>query len=59
MPCGVKAMDSTNFAEGNDDEGTLVHQRMGYLQVGLIDVEVVVEQDVDVDGAVVVERPAA
>ena len=52
-------MDSTNFAEGNGDEGTLVHQRMGYLQVGLIDVEVVVEQDVDVDGAVVVERPAA
>ena len=32
----------------------LVHQRMGYLEVGVVDVEVVVQQDVDVDDAVVI-----
>ena len=37
------------------DEGPFVHSRMRYLQVGLVDADVVVEQDVNVYCAVVVD----
>ena len=43
-----------DFSQWNHHEVALVHERMGDFQVGLVDVEVVIEQDVDVDGAVLV-----
>ena len=42
------------LAQGNHHEVALVHQRMRYLQVGLIDNKVVIEQDIDVDRTVVI-----
>ena len=41
-----------DFSQWNHHEVALVHERMGDFQVGLVDVEVVIE--LDVDGAVLV-----
>lgn len=43
-----------NLAQRFHDEVALVHQRVGNVQVGLVDVQVVVEEYVDVDGTVVI-----
>lgn len=43
-----------NLAQRFHDEVALVHQRVGNVQVGLIDVQVVVDEYVDVDGTVVI-----
>lgn len=42
------------LAERTHHEIALVHERMGYLQVGFVDVYVVVEQYVDVDYPVMI-----
>jgi hypothetical protein len=41
--------------QGLHDEVALMHEGMGNLEVGLVDGETVVEQDVDVDDAVVID----
>lgn len=43
-----------NLAQRFHDEVALVHQRVGNVQVGLVDVQVVVDEYVDVDGTVVI-----
>lgn len=43
-----------NLAQRFHDEITLVHQRVGNVQVGLVDVQIVVDEYVDVDGTVVI-----
>ena len=45
----------SHFAERNHDEVAEVHEGMGDFEEGIIDVEVVVEEDVDIDDAVVVD----
>ena len=44
-----------DFVEWLHDERAFVHERVGNCQSGLSQAQVVVEQDVDVDGAVLVE----
>ena len=46
--------DLSDFVKRNHHEVTLLHQRMGNLQVGLVDSDVVIEQNVDVDRTVFV-----
>ena len=41
--------------QGNHHEVALVHQRMGYLQIRLIDGQVIVKENVDVDRTVFIE----
>ena len=48
-----------DFAQGLHDEGADEHARMGDDEVGLVDVDLVVEQDVDVDGPVVIDAVGA
>ena len=43
-----------NLAQRFHDEVALVHQRVGNVQVGLVDVQIVVDEYVDVDGTVVI-----
>ena len=43
-----------NLPQRNHHEVALGHAGMRYLQVGLIDDEIVEEEDIDVDGAVVI-----
>ena len=43
-----------NLAQRFHDEVAFVHQRVGNVQVGLVDVQVVVDEYVDVDGTVVI-----
>lgn len=43
-----------NLAQRHHDKLTLPHARMGNDQVGLVDTEVVVQQDVDIDDAIVI-----
>ena len=49
-----KSLLVKDFAKRCHNEVALVHERMGNLQVGFVDADVVVEQDVNVDDAVVI-----
>ena len=51
--CGVDR-SVHNLAQRFHDEVALVHQRVRNVQVGLVDVQVVVDEYVDVDGTVVI-----
>ena len=44
-----------NLSQGLHDEGPFVHERVGKRQLGLAQMQVVVEQDIDVDGTVLVD----
>ena len=46
----LRYFDISNFVERNHHEVALLHQRMGNLQVGLVDGDVVIQQNVDIDG---------
>ena len=43
------------FIERNHDKWSLVHKGVGNLKVGLIEMEVIEKQDVNIDGTVVVD----
>ena len=47
-------MCMTDFLQRNHYEITLLHQRMGNLEIGLVNGQIVVEQYVNVDRAVAV-----
>ncbi len=47
-------VDMSDFVKRSHHEVTLLHQRMGNLQVRLVDSDVVIEKDVDVDRTVFV-----
>lgn len=52
----VELSISHHFPQRNHDEIALRHARMWNLQVGFVDNEVVVEQDVDIDRPVVIDK---
>lgn len=49
-----RCFEVTNFVQRNHHEVALVHQRMRYFEIGLVDGQGVVQQDVDVDRTVLV-----